>query len=283
MRGCFFQQQSDLWAQGGRSFRSMALLFAALAALVSLPGAAFAGESAQTNAPTLPTGPQLLSEVVARLPTDALQLTGELIVRKRHGVVLRRLQFDLLLNLGAIPSQARYMIRDSFGAELEQLTVIRSEDGGTRFAYATGSPLVEGPPPDLFAAIQDSDVCWVDLALSFLWWNGAQMVGSERVLDRDCYVVEIPAPADLAARTAPGPARYAWIRVWIDKEMKMLFQAEGLNADRATLRRLWVRSFKRFDHRWMIKDMEVQQFSGDHRTKLQIHDVAAKSAESVNP
>ena len=142
---------------------------------------------------------------------------------------------------------------------------------------------MEGPTPDLFDSIQGSDVCWVDLALSFLWWDGAQVVGSERVLNRDCHVVDIPAPADLAVRAVPAGGRCAWVRVWIDKEMKMLFQAEGLDASRVPLRRLWVRSFKRFDQRWMIKDMEVQQFSGDHRTKLQIHDIAAKPGEGVNP
>lgn len=266
-------------AWGWREFRrGMLFLFT----LAVFPGAVLAGEGAQTNAPPV-SGPQLLAEVVSRLPGDPMRLTGELIVRKRKGVVLSRFQFELRLNLGESPSHALYTIRDAFGVELEQLAVTRGADGGTQFTYSSGSPLVEGPTPDLFATIQNSDVCWADLALSFLWWDGAQVAGSERVLDRDCYVVDVPAPADLSARAASGASRCAWVKVWIDKEMKMLFQAEGLDARRAPLSRLWVRSFKRFDGRWMIKDMEVQRSSGDQRTKLQIDDVATKPEEGVNP
>jgi hypothetical protein len=237
-----------------------------------------------SEAQSLPSGDVLLAQVISQLPKEPLRLTGELIARKRHGVVLRRLEFEMFLNWGAVPSKARYVLRDAFGVELEQLTVLR-DGGSAEFEYATGSPLTNAPTPDLFQSVQQTDVSWMDLALSFLWWKGAKVTGVEKVLDRPCYVVDVPAP--VMAGSAPGAdSRYASVRVWIDQEMRMLFQAEGRDAKGQAIRRLWVRSFKKFGDRWMIKDMEVQQEPGDHRTKLQMHDVqteARASEEKAQP
>jgi hypothetical protein len=233
--------------------------------LFSLPAA----RSAEPSAPV--SAQELLDAVVAGLPRDPLHVNGELIVRKRHGVVQRRLKFEMDLRWGAVPSTASYLLRDAFGTDLEQFTVTRDAAGVPRFSYAAGNPLVAAPVPDLFRPVQETDIGWMDLALTFLWWKQGKVVGSEKILDRDCYVVEIPAPAE-ERKPEPTDIRYASVRVWIEKEARMLLQAEGLDAQGQPLRRLWVRSFKKFDDRWMIKDMEVQQFSGDHRTKLVVQE-----------
>jgi hypothetical protein len=227
-----------------------------------------------------PPAQDVLDAVVAALPRDPLRIEGELIVRKRHGVVLRSLKFAMDLRWGDHPSTARYTLRDAFGSDLEQLTVSRDDAGVATVSYAAGSPLKAAPVPDLYKPIQQTDIGWMDLALSFLWWKGGTIAGSEKILDRDCYVVDIPAPADAAPAQASA-LRYASVRVWIEKEARMLLQAEGLDEAHNTVRRLWVRSFKKFDDRWMIKDMEVQQFPGDHRTKLVIQDAGDVNAGTM--
>jgi hypothetical protein len=58
----------------------------------------------------------------------------------------------------------------------------------------------------------------------------------------------------------------------------MLLRAEGLAADGRVIRRLWVKSVKKINDRWMVKDLEVQQTPSPHRTKLTIHDVEASGA-----
>jgi hypothetical protein len=239
-----------------------------------------AGESAAAE--QKPTdADRILQETLSILPVEPLRVTGELITRKRHGVVLGRLQFEMFLHWGATPSLARYTLRDALGRNLEQLTVTRPLGEDARFEYAAGETLTNAPLPDLFLPIRDTDVSWMDLALSFLWWKGGTLKGSERVLDRDCLVLDVPAPPDPAA--TPVPTRYASVRLWIEKESRMLFRAEGSNSEGQVVRWLWVRSFKKFGDRWLIKDMEIQQADGAQRTKLQIQDAKEDGAESKLP
>lgn len=247
---------------------------AALAMLGLLAGVA----RAQTNAEA-PNADALLERVILSLPRDPLQLSGELIVRKRRGVVVRRLQFEMALNWGAEPSEARYNLRDALGKDLEQLIVKRPSGRAPEFVYSRGSPLTHAPLADPYGSLQQSDVSWMDLALSFLWWRGGKISGTEKVLTRECYMVDVPAPAGSSA----APGAYASVRLWIDREMNMLLQAEGRDARNEPIRKLWVRSFKRFDDRWMIKDMEIQQTVGDHRTKLRIEDAQGAAAAKEEP
>ena len=68
---------------------------------------------------------------------------------------------------------------------------------------------------------------------------------------------------------------YARVRLWIDEELRMLLQAEGLDAEGDVVRKLWIKSFKKVDDRWMIKDMEVQRYPIRHRTRLSIKEIVA--------
>jgi hypothetical protein len=229
-----------------------------------------------------PPAQELLDDVVARLPREALTVSGELIVRRRKGVELRRLGFEMYLNWGVRPSIARYTIRDAFGGDLERLTVERDARGLPTFRYAAGSPLAPAETPPLFDTVQQSDISWMDLALSFLWWPDGELVGRDEVKGRRCFVVRVPAPASVRGGVAGASASsYDAVRLWIDEEMRMLLQAEGLDTDGSAVRRLWVRSFKKIDDRWMIKDMEVESYPVASRTKLHVSDVSA--ADTAGP
>jgi hypothetical protein len=232
---------------------------------------------AQTSFPGV--GP-LLDGVVERLPREPLSITGEILVRKRKGVPVRRLLFDMQLDWGAVPPAARYTIRDAFGQELERLAVSRPAGRPAQFVYGAGDPSVPRPTPPLAAAVQDTDLTWTDLTLAFLWWREGEHLRTETVRGRACDVVAVrpPRPAPTAPGGAHDPADgatpYARVHLWIDQALRMLMQAEAFDADGRRLRRLWVKSIKKIDERWMIKDMEVQGIDPTRRTRLRILDVA---------
>ena len=236
--------------------RAHLILLAACAA--SLAGAEPAAEA--------PTAPQLLREVLAQLPRESLHLQGRLRTRKRHGIVTREVGFDLSVQWGRSPSVAAYTIRDALGRDLERLVVERDPQGPPRLQYFFGDPLAPAAAPDLAAAVRETDVSWFDLTLSFLWWEGRSIVRSEEVKGRDCYVVEVAPPAGAAAPYARG-------LLWIDRELRVLLQAEGYDGEGRLLRRLWVKSVKKVEDRWMIKDMEIQAFPAVTRTELSVQDV----------
>ena len=93
---------------------------------------------------------------------------------------------------------------------------------------------------------------------------------------RSCHVIDVPAPAEMAP--------YAFMRIWVAKKHPMFLKAEAYGEDEDLIRRLYIKSLKKIDDRWMIKDLEVESFPIRHRTKLRIHDVTTGGQSySVEP
>ena len=251
-------------------WRSITIL--ALLALAADP--ARAGDTPPPAAPgPAMTADAILDEVTGRLPRAPLQITGELKADPRDGKPARRCQVQLRLDYGATPSQARYTIMDSFGEDLEQVEILRQKDGRCTWHYARGYPLAGAPLPDPKQTIQGTDLTWSDISLSFLWWRHASISGTEKVLDRDCYIIEAPAPA---GEKTP----YSLARLWIDRQYLMLLRAEGCDANGKTLRRVAVKSIKKINDEWMVKDLDVTSLPSNLRTSLRINIVDKPQTES---
>lgn len=221
-----------------------------------------------------PNADAILAAVVARLPQEPLSISGELIARKARGVVLHAYRFEMDLNWGAIPALAHYTIDDAFGSTLEQFTLIRQADGRLEFRYAAGDPPLDQPAPPMDRRIQSTDLSWTDLTLAFLWWPGGQVVGEDSIRGRACRIIEVPAPPGAATTADAANPPYAKVRIWVDAELFLLLQAEAFDAKNVRVRRLWVRSIKKQNERWMIKDLEVQAYPPVQRTRLHVRDVA---------
>ncbi|MBN2302354.1 MAG: outer membrane lipoprotein-sorting protein [Lentisphaerae bacterium] len=209
---------------------------------------------------------ELLDDVVRGFPRESLKISGDITVRKQRGVITREMEFEMRLDWGGNPASAEYTIRDAFGSNLEKMTVIRAENGSVTFKYASGKDLTSAACPNIGEMIQGTDMSWMDLTLGFLWWKGGSLIGQEFVRGRECHIVEIPAPAN-----DQGP--YGKVMLWIDQRLHVILQVEGYGHDGEKIRRLWVNGFKKIDDRWMIKDMEIENFPVIRRTKMRIREV----------
>ena len=212
---------------------------------------------------------QLLDDVVLRLPREPLVITGDLLVRKRKGITVSELCFEMSIDWGSVPAVAKYLLKNKKGEAVEGLTVTRKGRQKAVFTHTDAAGKQATEPPDLFAPIQDSDVSWMDLSLSFLWWSDGKISGKDEIRGRSCHIVDLPAPAEYKAK---GCSR---VRLWIDEERRMLMQAESYGLNDELKRRLWIKSFKKIDERWMIKDMEIQSYPDHHRTRLRVREVTA--------
>jgi len=227
----------------------------------------------------LPAAEHLLDLARARLPREAVVVTGELQVRKQKGIVVRKMGVELSMDLGSDPASARCTVSDAFGRHLEQLSVTRSSRGKSRFEYSSGDPLSPAPVPDLYEPLQETDISWMDLTFSFLWWPGGTTLRAETLKGRPCYVVEIAAPAG----TDGAGFSYSNVLLWIDEQLQVVLRAEGYDRDKRLVRRLWIKSLKKIDDKWMIKDMEVASFPSDHRTRFRVHDVNLSEHHDNDP
>ena len=214
----------------------------------------------------LPPPPQSAHEVLhgtlSRFPIETLSLTGELIVRRRRGIVLHEAGFAIELAWGEEPPRARYNLRDSFGRDLESLTVRRLADGTSELTWHDADGLVRDTPPALTDYVQKTDITWLDLSFAYLWWPDAHLEGEDKFRGSTCDLVRVVPPEPI-----PGCAA---IRLWVDRRLRFLRQVEQLDEKGKRVRRMWVSSVGKIGDRWMIRDMEIERPGSGQRTKLHV-------------
>jgi Outer membrane lipoprotein-sorting protein len=206
----------------------------------------------------------VLERVRANLPNEAIQIHGELLCGARRGKLDRAFYLDANLQLGQSPATACYTLRDAFGAAAEQLTIVRQPNGVWRRDYAKGRPLQDAPAPAGDSLIGGSDVTWNDLSLAFLWWTDGVITGRELFLERECLVLEFMPPQ------APRLTR-----VWIDEARLVLMKVEEYDAQRVIQRLIKTRTIKKIGDNWMITDLDIRRWPGEHRTLIRLNDVTA--------
>ena len=84
----------------------------------------------------MPAAPQSAADVLygtlARLPVEPVRIAGSLILRKRHGIVVKEVPYAIELRWGESPAKATYRLFDGFGRPLRTLEIARFADGGTK-------------------------------------------------------------------------------------------------------------------------------------------------------
>ena len=230
--------------------------------------------SGVTNAPCI-TAPvaftraaDVLERVRGNLPNEAIRIRGELLCGARRGKLDRAFYLDANLQLGQSPATACYTLRDGFGATAEQLTIVRQPNGVWRRDYAKGRSLQGAAAPAGDSLIGGSDVTWNDLSLAFLWWTDGVITGRELFLERECLVLQFMPPQ------APRLTR-----VWIDEALLVLIKVEEYDAQQVLQRRIAVRTFKKIGDNWMIKDLDIRRWPGEHRTLVRLNDVTVVTGE----
>lgn len=206
-----------------------------------------------------------LQSVIAVLPDVPMVVQGDLIRRDARGRVSQTYRVEMVLDWKAETPTARYTIRDAFGESLQHLSIAWPAGGAPEYQYFEGNPLRAQPVPPLNQPILDTDLNWLDLSLSFLWWPGGQTRGSEKVRGRECHVIDIPAPPGLVEA-------FDGVRLWVYKEIGIVLRAEGYRNGGELKRRMEVKSFKKIRDRWIIKDIDFQSFPEKTRTTLLVRD-----------
>lgn len=127
----------------------------------------------------------------------------------------------------------------------KQADLIRVEDGKA----------VVMSPSKYTEKIAGTDVCYEDLSLRFLYWQGGEIMDAgddARIKGRDCYVVQVPNPN-------PKVGQFAWVRMWVDKENGTTWQIDGYGADGKLKKRFSITSVQKLsDGSWFFKQMKLE-------------------------
>ncbi len=204
------------------------------------------------------SGDEILAFVRSKLPRDPLTLTGSLKVRTKSGYTKSNLPVSMELNWGAENPTANYRIDN------ESLTITWSGDvPGYVFSNPENTPTSD---------ILDSGISWADLSFSVLWWPNSKLITEDQKINRDAYVVDVPVPDSENI-----------MRLWIEKNMGMLLEAQTLDPKDQLLRRMKIKSIKKMDGMWVAKDLEIKDYVSESKTTLQVSDLKWGETEDATP
>jgi hypothetical protein len=199
----------------------------------------------------VPSAKEILDSVRMLEARQQLDLQGQL--RENEIVVpFRLIQNGLIIRYAfSNPEEVLQLRLGENGSRLDLLT----DTGAEKFAGK------------LDQKIRGTGVTYEDLALKFLYWPNARVLGDETVRTRSCWKLQLHAPS--------RDSQYSNVFLWIDKVSGALMRMEGYDWNGQLAKRFEVVSAQKIDNRWFLKQMRVEELQAgtskvQSRTYLEI-------------
>ncbi len=233
----------------GRRFSVKLLLVAATWAVMLFSGMPVAA------ADTPPDARELLREARVLQSSQEWQLLGQLRVNSDKQPI------RVTLANGSI----RYEFLDNG----DSITLKLGEKGST-LEEKRGGKTAKVTPARFDAQVRGTDIRYEDLALRFLYWNDAKVIGDALFRSRSCWKVEVRPPGK-------GESQYSRVVLWIAKEDGALMKAESFDANDKWARRFQVVDVMKHNGFWLLKKLSVEsaegRFTDPQPTYLEIKEV----------
>jgi Outer membrane lipoprotein-sorting protein len=172
------------------------------------------------------------------------------------------LQGQLRSDATVIPfriTQTGPVIRYTFVSPPEVLQ-LRLGDNGSRLDLVTENSTKKFSNSRLDEKIGGTGISYGDLALKFLYWPDAQVLGADTLRTRNCWKLRLSAPE----KQSP----YKSILLWVDKESGAIMRMEAYDAKDALAKRFEVVSAQKIEGRWFLKQMRVEEMqAGTNKVK----------------
>lgn len=199
-----------------------------------LIGIFFATMAIGADAP--PPAREILDQVRLQQSQQQLDLQGQL--RSDATVIPFRI------------TQTGPVIRYTFTNPAEVVQLRLGEDG-TRLDLVLQNSTKKFSSSRLDERIGGTAVTYGDLALKFLYWPDAQVMGADTLRTRNCWKLRLAAPS----KDAP----YATVLLWVDKESGALMRMEGYDWKGQLKKRFEVVSAQKIEGRWFLKQMRIEE------------------------
>ena len=183
-----------------------------------------------------PSAQEILDQVRLQQSQQQLDLQGQL--RSDATVIPFRI------------TQTGPVIRYTFANPPEVLQ-LRLDDNGSRLDLVTENSTKKFSSSRLDEKIGGTSVTYGDLALKFLYWPDAQVLGADTLRTRNCWKLRLSAPS----KESP----YASVLLWVDKESGAIMRMEGYDAKGQLTKRFEVVSAQKIEGRWFLKQMRVEE------------------------
>jgi len=188
------------------------------------------------GADTPPPAREILDQVRLQQSQQQLDLQGQL--RSDATVIPFRI------------TQTGPVIRYTFTNPAEVVQLRLGEDG-TRLDLVLQNSTKKFSSSRLDERIGGTAVTYGDLALKFLYWPDAQVIGADTLRTRNCWKLRLAGPS----KDAP----YATVLLWVDKESGALMRMEGYDGKGQLKKRFEVVSAQKIEGRWFLKQMRIEE------------------------
>jgi len=203
----------------------------------------FAAVTARGQAP--PSAKEILDQVRLQQSGQQLDLQGQL--RSDATVIPFRI------------TQTGPVIRYTF-ANPPEVVQLRLGDNGSRLDLVNENSTKKFAASRLDDKIGGTGITYGDLALKFLYWPDAQVVGADSLRTRSCWKLRLTAPE----KDSP----YRSILLWVDKESGAIMRMEAYDSKGTLSKRFEVVSAQKIDGRWFLKQMRVEEMEpGSNKVK----------------
>ena len=203
----------------------------------------FAAVAARGQAP--PSAKEILDQVRLQQSGQQLDLQGQL--RSDATVIPFRI------------TQTGPVIRYTF-ANPPEVVQLRLGDNGSRLDLVNENSMKKFAASRLDDKIGGTGITYGDLALKFLYWPDAQVVGADSLRTRSCWKLRLTAPE----KDSP----YRSILLWVDKESGAIMRMEAYDSKGTLSKRFEVVSAQKIDGRWFLKQMRVEEMEpGSNKVK----------------
>ena len=143
-------------------------------------------------------------------------------------------------------------VRYEFAGKTPTVVQVRYDQDGSQLQESTGGSTEKLTPGNFDKTILGTDMSYEDLALRFVYWPKATLLGDETVDLRSAWRVRVDAPN---RRT-----EYSSVNLWVDKESGALLKAEAYNWDNPSrlVKRFKVDSGQKLNGKWYLKEMRIE-------------------------
>jgi len=100
--------------------------------------------------------------------------------------------------------------------------------------------------------LYDSGMTFEDLALEFLYWNNAQLLGDDFLRTRNVWKIRV--------RPGNRQSSYAEVILWVDKKTYALMRVEGYDRAGRLLKKMEVLEVQQLPETWALKRMRMEAY-----------------------
>ena len=188
-----------------------------------------------TLAQNFPDAQKVLANVRLRQSRQQIDLRGQL---RQDATII---PFRLVQNGPVV----RYLFTNP-----EETLQVRLGANDSRLDEITRTGAEKIAAAKLDEPVRQTAITYEDLALKFLYWPNARVIGADFIRTRNCWKLQLQAPA--------FDSQYASVTLWVDKDNGALMRMEGYDSSGKLVKRFEVVSAQKIEDRWYLKQMRVE-------------------------